>query len=259
MTGISEKGIQLPTADEFEAIPGFGIRALVEGKEILAGTRKLMNKYDISFDLAITHMELLEESGKTAMLIAVDRQYAGMVAVADTIKETSKEAVDRLKKMGIEVIMITGDNRRTAAAIAKQAGIERVLAEVLPEGKAEEVKKLQQLGRKVAMVGDGINDAPALAMADIGMAVGTGTDVAMEAADVTLMRGDLNSIPDALYMSRKTMNNIRQNFFWALAYNSIGIPVAALGLLAPWVAGAAMALSSVSVVLNALRLQRIKL
>lgn len=259
VTGISEKGIQLPTADEFEAIPGFGVRALVEGKEILAGTRKLMNKYNISFDQVTTYMELLEESGKTAMLIAVDRQYAGMVAVADTIKETSKDAVARLKKMGIEVIMITGDNQRTAAAIAKQAGIERVLAEVLPEGKAEEVKKLQQLGRKVAMVGDGINDAPALAVADIGMAVGTGTDVAMEAADVTLMRGDLNSIPDALYMSRKTMKNIRQNFFWALAYNSIGIPVAALGLLAPWVAGAAMALSSVSVVLNALRLQRIKL
>ncbi|WP_223066147.1 heavy metal translocating P-type ATPase [Paenibacillus caui] len=258
VTGIIEKGIELPAADEFEAIPGFGIRALVEGKEILAGTRKLMGKYNIAFEPAIAMMEQLEESGKTAMLVAVDRQYAGLVAVADTIKETSKEAVERLKQMGVQVIMITGDNARTAAAIAKQAGIEHVLAEVLPEGKAEEVKKLQNQGKKVAMVGDGINDAPALAMADIGMAVGTGTDVAMEAADVTLMRGDLNSIPEAIEMSRRTMSNIRQNLFWALAYNSIGIPIAAIGLLAPWVAGAAMALSSVSVVLNALRLQRMK-
>lgn len=258
VTGITAKGIELPATDEFEAIPGYGIRAVVEGKEILAGTRKLMAKYEIAIDRALPQMEELEQGGKTAMLIAIDRQYAGLVAVADTIKETSKEAVERLKKMGIEVIMITGDNRRTAEAIAKQVGIDHVLAEVLPEGKAEEVKKLQAQGKKVAMVGDGINDAPALAMADIGMAVGTGTDVAMEAADVTLMRGDLNSIPDAIYMSRKTMSNIRQNLFWALAYNSIGIPIAAIGLLAPWVAGAAMALSSVSVVLNALRLQRVK-
>lgn len=259
VAGIMNKGIELGNTDEFEAIPGFGISASVNGQKVLAGTRKLMAKYDVSFEVALPQMEQLEESGKTAMLIAIDGKYAGLVAVADTIKETSKEAVERLKKMGIEVVMITGDNGRTAAAIAKQAGIDHVLAEVLPEGKAEEVKKLQAQGKKVAMVGDGINDAPALAIADIGMAVGTGTDVAMETADVTLMRGDLNSIPDAIYMSRRTMKNINQNFFWALGYNSIGIPVAALGLLAPWVAGAAMALSSVSVVLNALRLQRIKL
>ncbi|WP_256757942.1 heavy metal translocating P-type ATPase [Cohnella sp. WQ 127256] len=256
--GIAAKGIDLPSTEQFEAIPGFGVRAVVDGKEILAGTRKLMAKYDVQVEHAVDKMTQLELEGKTAMLIAVDRQYAGLVAVADTIKETSKEAVARLKQMGIEVIMITGDNERTAQAIAKQVGIEEVLAEVLPEGKAEEVKKLQAQGKKVAMVGDGINDAPALAMADIGMAIGTGTDVAMEAADVTLMRGDLNSIPDAIYMSRKTMSNIRQNLFWALGYNSLGIPIAAIGLLAPWVAGAAMALSSVSVVLNALRLQRMK-
>jgi Cu+-exporting ATPase len=161
--------------------------------------------------------------------------------------------------MNIEVIMITGDNDRTARAVAAEAGIERVLAEVLPEGKAEEVKRLQEQGMIVAMVGDGINDAPALATANIGMAMGTGTDVAMEAADITLMRGNLNSIPDAIEMSRRTMTNIRQNLFWALGYNVIGIPIAALGFLAPWLAGAAMAFSSVSVVLNALRLQRVKL
>lgn len=258
VAGITAEGIDLPATEQFEAIPGYGIRAVVEGHTVLVGTRKLMKQEQVGIGEANTRMSQLETEGKTAMLAAVDGQYAGLVAVADTIKETSREAVARLKGMGIEVIMITGDNERTAQAIAKQAGIDNVRAEVLPEGKAEEVKKLQEQGKKVAMVGDGINDAPALAMADIGMAIGTGTDVAMEAADVTLMKGDLNSIPDAIYMSRKTMANIRQNFVWALGYNSLGIPIAALGLLAPWVAGAAMALSSVSVVLNALRLQRMK-
>jgi Cu+-exporting ATPase len=259
VAGIIAKGILLTTTEQFEAIPGYGIRAIVEGKEVLVGTRKLLQRQAIDFGIAGTAMEELESEGKTVMLVAVDNKYAGMVAVADTIKATSKEAVSRLKQMGIEVIMITGDNKRTANAIAQQAGIDHVLAEVLPEGKAEEVKKLQGLGKKVAMVGDGINDAPALATADVGIAIGTGTDIAMEAADVTLMRGELTSIADAIYMSRKTMANIKQNLFWALGYNTLGIPIAAIGLLAPWVAGAAMALSSVSVVLNALRLQRVKL
>ncbi|ETT40455.1 MULTISPECIES: heavy metal translocating P-type ATPase [Paenibacillus] len=258
VAGIQDKNIELPGTDSFEAIPGFGIKAVVEGNQLLIGTRRLMDKYGVDAKHAYDTMARLEEAGKTAMLVAINNQYEGMVAVADTIKETSKAAVHRLKEMGIQVIMITGDNERTANAIAAQVGIDHVRAEVLPEGKAEEVKKLQAQGKTVAMVGDGINDAPALATADIGMAIGTGTDVAMEAADVTLMRGDLSSIPDAIYMSRKTMSNIKQNLFWALGYNTLGIPIAAIGLLAPWVAGAAMALSSVSVVLNALRLQRVK-
>ncbi|PYI50840.1 heavy metal translocating P-type ATPase [Paenibacillus flagellatus] len=259
VAGVLSRGIALPATESFEAVPGYGIRAVVQGRELLVGTRKLMAQAGVDVDAVLPEMNRLEEQGKTAMLVAVDGRYAALVAVADTIKETSAQAVARLKEMGIEVVMMTGDNERTAKAIARTAGIDRVLAEVLPEGKAAEVKKLQAGGRKVAMVGDGINDAPALATADIGMAVGTGTDVAMEAADVTLMRGDLNAIPDAMRMSRKTMANIKQNLFWALAYNVIGIPIAALGFLAPWLAGAAMALSSVSVVLNALRLQRAKI
>ncbi|WP_209368964.1 heavy metal translocating P-type ATPase [Priestia megaterium] len=259
VAGIKNKGIEIQDPLSFEAIPGHGVRATVQERELLVGTRKLMNQHKVNIDAALEEMTNLEREGKTAMLVALDGKYAGMLAVADTIKETSKEAVSRLKEMGLEVMMITGDNRQTAQAIAMQAGIEHVIAEVLPEGKAEEVKKLQQQGKKVAMVGDGINDAPALALADIGMAIGTGTDVAMEAADITLMRGDLMSIADAIEMSRKTISNIKQNLFWAMGYNTLGIPIAAVGLLAPWVAGAAMAFSSVSVVLNALRLQRVRL
>ncbi|HDX9627166.1 TPA: copper-translocating P-type ATPase [Bacillus cereus] len=257
--GIKEKKIDIPSSETFEAIPGFGIESVVEGKQLLIGTRRLMKKFDIDIEEVSKSMEALEREGKTAMLIAIDKEYAGIVAVADTVKDTSKAAIARLKKMGLDVVMITGDNTQTAQAIAKQVGIDHVIAEVLPEGKAEEVKKLQAQGKKVAMVGDGINDAPALATADIGMAIGTGTDVAMEAADITLIRGDLNSIADAIFMSKMTIRNIKQNLFWALAYNGLGIPIAAFGFLAPWVAGAAMAFSSVSVVLNALRLQRVKL
>ncbi len=258
VAGILERGIKLSGTESFQAIPGFGIEASVEGNILLIGTRKLMANYNINAEAAFEEMSRLESVGKTTMLIAVNGKYAGMVAVADTIKDTSKQAVARMKQLGLTVVMMTGDNERTAKAIASQVGIDHVLAEVLPDGKANEVKKLQESGNIVAMVGDGINDAPALATADVGMAIGTGTDVAMEAADVTLMRGDLNSIPDAISMSKKTMINVKQNLFWALAYNVIGIPIAALGFLAPWLAGAAMALSSVSVVLNALRLQRAK-
>ncbi|MGV2445943.1 UNVERIFIED_CONTAM: heavy metal translocating P-type ATPase, partial [Bacillus sp. ATCC 13368] len=257
--GIQERGISLSLVQEFEAIPGYGVKTRVNQKEILVGTRKLMKQYNVDVSKVLNDMEDLEANGKTAMLASIDGKYAGLIAVADTIKDTSKKAIKRLKEMDIDVIMITGDNERTAMAIGKQVGIDHVIAEVLPDGKAEEVKKLQAAGKKVAMVGDGINDAPALALADIGMAIGTGTDVAMEAADITLIRGDLNSIADAILMSRQTMRNIKQNLFWAFAYNTLGIPIAAIGLLAPWLAGAAMAFSSVTVVLNALRLQRVKL
>jgi Cu+-exporting ATPase len=260
VSGIREKGLLLEPTESFENIPGYGVRATVSGEEILVGTRRLLADANVDVpEESIQQMNALEEQGRTAMLVAAQGQWAGIIAVADTIKDTSREAIGRLQSMGIDVIMITGDNERTARAVAEQAGIQNVLAEVLPEGKASEVKKLQESGRKVAMVGDGINDAPALATADIGMAIGTGTDVAMEAADITLMRGDLNSIADAIEMSRRTMGNIKQNLFWALGYNVIGIPIAAAGFLAPWLAGAAMAFSSVSVVLNALRLQRMKL
>ncbi|MFS0784384.1 heavy metal translocating P-type ATPase [Bacillus sp. 1P06AnD] len=258
--GVQEKGIDLVASQAFDAVPGYGIEAKIDGRDILVGTRKLMNQSNIAMDEAdLQSMQTLEAEGKTAMLAAIDGRFAGIVAVADTIKDSSKKAIQRLHDMGIHVVMITGDNERTAAAIGKEAGVDQIIAEVLPEQKAEEVKKLQQNGKHVAMVGDGINDAPALAMADIGMAVGTGTDVAMEAADITLMRGDLNAIADAIAMSKYTVRNIKQNLFWALGYNTLGIPIAAFGLLAPWVAGAAMAFSSVSVVLNALRLQKVKL
>jgi P-type Cu+ transporter len=253
--GIKEKEIIFKECSDFEALPGFGVKAKIEESEVLIGTRSLLSINGVSYEHALPKMEQLERNGKTALLVAVNGVYVGIVAVADTVKATSKGAVARLKDMGLEVIMITGDNRNVADSIAKQVGINHVLAEVLPEGKAEEIKKLQEQGKIVAMVGDGINDAPALAVANIGMAIGTGTDVAMEAADITLMRGDLNSIADAIQMSKKTIQNIKQNLFWAFAYNIVGIPVAAAGLLAPWLAGAAMAFSSVSVVLNALRLQ----
>lgn len=256
--GMKERGLEVVEVEAFQADPGHGIEAKAAGHKLLIGTRKLLQKHHIQYEQIEASVTTLEEQGKTAMLVAIDGEFAGIVAVADTIKSSSPQAISRLKEQGIHVVMMTGDNKLTAEAIAKQAGIDHVIAEVLPEEKAAHIAALQEQGKKVAMVGDGINDAPALATANIGMAVGTGTDVAMEAADITLMTGDLHAIADALEFSKKTMRNIKQNLFWALAYNCIGIPIAAFGFLAPWLAGAAMAFSSVSVVLNALRLQRLK-
>ena len=256
--GKKESGT-VPEAEQFAAIPGKGVRAVVEGRQIYIGTRKLMQEAGIDTGSAENVIAGLEDDGKTAMLMAADSRLEAVIAVADTLKESSKDAIDELKKMGIEVYMITGDNKRTASAIAKQAGITNVLAEVLPEDKAEEVGKLKKQGMKVAMAGDGINDAPALVAADIGIAMGTGTDVAIEAADITLLRGDLMLIPAAIRLSKMTMRKIKQNLFWAFIYNIIGIPVAAFGLLNPMIAGGAMAFSSVSVVTNSLRLRRIRL
>lgn len=252
-----EGGIQLKQVESADAIPGYGLKALVEGKHVLVGTKKLMDQSGVSGDF--TRLTKYEEQGKTAMLVAIDKQFIGVIAVADTVRSTSKEAVKQFQAMGLKVVLLTGDNERTANAIATEVGISDVIAGVLPEEKALHVQKLQEEGYRVAMVGDGINDAPALATADIGIAMGTGTDIAIAAADITLMRADLTTVADAIQMSKYTVKNIKQNLFWAFAYNSIGIPIAVIGLLAPWVAGAAMAFSSVSVVLNALRLQRISL
>ncbi len=260
-----EKGLDFKKNDSFKAIPGHGIEVAIEGKTILAGNRKLMNDRNISLEDLESSSDRLAEEGKTPMYVAIDNKIAGIIAVADTVKENSKKAIERLHQMGIQVAMITGDNRRTAEAIAKQVNIDIVLAEVLPEDKANEVKKLQAQGKKVAMVGDGINDAPALAQADVGIAIGSGTDVAMESADIVLMRSDLMDVPTAIQLSKSTIKNIKQNLFWAFGYNTLGIPVA-MGLLHlfggpllnPMIAGAAMSLSSVSVLSNALRLKNFK-
>jgi Cu+-exporting ATPase len=253
------QGLAVEPATDFEAIPGHGIMAMVGGRRILLGNAKLMAKNNITFGDTEQQIEALEAEGKTVMSLAVDGLPAGIVAVADTVKEHSAEAIAELQGMGISVYMITGDNERTAHAIAGQVGITNVLAEVLPENKAQEVDRLKAAGYVVGMVGDGINDAPALATADVGMAIGTGTDVAMEAADITLMRGDLRSIVASIKLSRATMGIIKQNLFWALIYNTLGIPLAAFGILSPIIAGTAMALSSVSVVSNSLRLKTIKI
>ncbi len=253
------KSVDKLEVSDFEAITGKGLRAKVNGKDVLIGTRMLMKMYDVDIDSGEEKYSLLENEGKTVMFSAIDGKFSAYIAVADTIKESSKSAIEKMKNLKIAVYMVTGDNQRTANAIASQVGIENVYAEVLPEQKAGVVKDLKDKGYKVAMVGDGINDAPALAFADIGMAIGTGSDVAIETADVTLVGGDLDHIPKAIDLSRKTMRNIRQNLFWALFYNMIGIPIAAMGFLEPWVAGVAMAFSSVSVVSNALRLKKVRL
>nr|QGT40755.1 copper-translocating P-type ATPase [Staphylococcus epidermidis] len=254
-----EKSLEFLEVDHFEAIPGRGINATIDGKELFVGNRKLMSEKGIQTNEAETNLAQFEKEGKTAMLISVDNELRGVVAVADTVKDTAQQAIQKLHELGIEVAMLTGDNKRTAQAIAKQVGIDTIIAEVLPEEKASKVAEIQSEGKKVAMVGDGVNDAPALVKADIGIAIGTGTEVAIEAADITILGGDLLLIPKAIKASKSTIRNIRQNLFWAFGYNVAGIPIAAIGLLAPWVAGAAMALSSVSVVTNALRLKRMKL
>jgi Cu+-exporting ATPase len=260
-----EENIPLISPKNFRAIAGHGIEATLDGRLLLMGNAKLMKDRGIPPNGLEKRAEELSNEGKTPMFVAIDQNPAGIIAVADTLKENSKEAVDALHKMGIEVAMITGDNRRTAEAIARQIGIDRVLAEVLPEMKAEEIRRLQAEGKKVGMVGDGINDAPALAQADVGIAIGTGTDVAMESSDITLIGGDLRGIVTAIALSKATIRNIKQNLFWAFAYNTILIPVAAgvlfpfLGiLLNPIFAAGAMAFSSVTVVSNALRLRRFK-
>ncbi len=243
---------------DFRAIPGKGVRGSLDGKAYLVGNRALMNEAGVDLRAIEEQLQALEAEGKTAMLLADEQDVLGAIAVADTVKEGSREAIAALHEMGIRVLMITGDNRRTAEAIAQQVGIasDDVRAEVLPENKAQEVKRLQEQGLVTGMVGDGINDAPALATADVGMAIGTGTDVAIEAADVTLMSGDLRGVVAAIDLSRATVRKIYQNLFWALVYNTVGIPVAAFGLLSPVIAGAAMALSSVSVTTNSTLLKR---
>jgi len=250
------QGVLMADTESFTAIPGHGVEVTIAGKRILVGTRKLMQDNKIEFAAAVAQIEQLELQGKTVMLFALEDRLSGLFAVADTVKESSAQAISELGKMGIEVWMMTGDNTRTAQAIAQTVGITNVMAEVLPEHKAEKVEALKKEGKVVAMVGDGINDAPALATADVGFAIGTGTDVAIAAADITLMRGELTGIVAAIRLSKATMRNIKQNLFWALLYNSLGIPIAAAGFLSPVLAGAAMAFSSVSVVTNALRLKQ---
>lgn len=260
--GAEARGLKLSEADSFNSIPGHGVEAKVDGYRVLLGNRKLMREHQVDFAGLMSRAESLEADGKTVMFLAVSEKPAGLIAVADTLKENTVEAIQRLHKMGIETVMITGDNRRTAEAIARQVGIDRVLAEVLPQDKAEEVKKLQAQGKKVAMVGDGVNDAPALAKADVGLAIGSGTDVAKETGDVILIKDDIRDVVVALEVAKATMRKVKQNLFWAFIYNVLGIPLGA-GLFYPFIAliispelaGLLMAVSSVTVTLNTLLLK----
>ena len=266
VNGAKEKNVEFKQYDKFRAMPGYGIRATIDEKEIQIGNRKLMASRKISTEAAEKDYEILSNEGKTPMFISVNNELAGLIAVADVVKETSKEAVEKMHKLGLKVIMLTGDNEKTAKYIAKEVGIDRVIAEILPFQKSEEVKKLQEAGEFVAMVGDGINDSPALAQANVGIAIGSGTDVAIESADIVLIRNDLNDVAGAIALSKATITNIKENLFWAFFYNVIGIPFAA-GIfyaffngpkLDPMIAAFAMSLSSVSVLMNALRLKFFK-
>jgi Cu+-exporting ATPase len=260
--GATERALKVEDAQSFSAIPGQGVEARLDGRTILLGNRRLMAERQVALDGLLSEAERLENEGKTAMFVAVDNKPAGIVAVADTLKETSAQAVEELHRLGLQVAMITGDNRRTAEAIAKKVGIDRVLAEVLPEDKANEVKKLQAEGFKVAMVGDGVNDAPALAQADVGIAIGSGTDVAKETGHVILVKDDLMDVVAALQISRQTLRLIKQNLFWAFGYNTLAIPLG-MGILYPFfaqvvspeLAALLMATSSLSVTLNTLRMR----
>ncbi len=265
LTEARARGLDLIPAEGFEAMAGFGVKGLVEGRQVLIGNQALLHGAGIPPETLETQAQRLAQEGKTPMYIALDGRPAGLIAVADKLKDTSAQAVTAMREMGLEVIMLTGDNARTAQAIAREAGITRVLADVKPQDKADAIKALQQEGRRVAMVGDGINDAPALAQADIGIAIGSGTDVAIESADIVLMRGNLQDVATAIRLSRRTLRTIKENLFWAFGYNVLGIPIAAgllylFGgpLLSPMIAAAAMSFSSISVLTNALRLKRFK-
>lgn len=259
VTGIRELGIKADTVSDFEVLPGQGVRGTVGEVEYNIGTRALMRKLAIDYSAYDEAASSLESQGKTVFLVAAGLTLQGIIAVADTVKEDSQRAIERLQKDGLEIFMLTGDNHATAMEIAQQVGITNVIAEVLPIDKAKAIIDLQEAGHYVAMVGDGINDAPALITADVGIAIGSGTDIAIEASDITLIHDSISGVADAITISQKTLRNIKQNLFASLFYNSLGIPLAMAGLLAPIIAGVAMSLSSVSVVLNALRLKRIKL
>jgi Cu+-exporting ATPase len=255
----AKRGLPRLRAAESQTVPGYGVKAVVEGKQVIIGSEKLMIREGIAIEGTDSLVNQLQFAGKTVLYVAVDRQLAGLLAAADTVKEGAREVVRRLRKMGKEVIMVTGDHQLASTAVAKKIGIHRVYSGMLPEEKAAIIEKWKQQGRTIAMVGDGINDAPSLTAADVGIALGTGTDIAIEAADVIIMQEDVRAISDAIRLSQKTIANIKQNMFWALAYNSLGIPLTMLGYLSPWLAGAAMAFSSISVVLNSLRLKRVHL
>ncbi len=254
-----DKKIKMKEATDFRSITGKGVEGVLGENKVLVGNRRLLEEEGVEYAETNQELERLEKEGKTAVLVAVDKKLAGIIAVADTLKEDARLAVAEIEKMGLKTAMITGDNWRTASAIGEQVGISRVLAEVLPEGKVEEIVKLQEEFEMVAMVGDGINDAPALKQANVGIAIGTGTDVAIEAADITLVRGDLSSVISSIKLSRATFKKIRQNYFWAWFYNAIAIPVAFFGLLHPIIGAAAMAFSSLNVVLNSVRLKKMPL